>query len=177
MKLTTKGRYAVQAMADIAAASGSGLVSLPDIAERQGISVGYLEQLFAKLRRAGLVDSVRGVAGGYRLARPAGAIHVSEVVDAVDEEIQTTACAGKAGGCQGSGSRCLTHDLWDELGRQIELFLAAVTLEDVIEKRVVGMAAVNAPSSFEAPNSPCPSRRGFAAPQDEVGKLKPGAAE
>ncbi len=147
MKLTTKGRYAVQAMADIAAAGKTSLVSLPDIAARQGISVGYLEQLFAKLRRAGLVDSVRGVAGGYRLARAAGAICVSEIVDAVDEEIQTTACGGRSVGCQGSGARCLTHDLWDELGRQIEIFLSAVTLEDVIEKRVTGMAAVNPPSN------------------------------
>jgi Rrf2 family iron-sulfur cluster assembly transcriptional regulator len=147
MKLTTKGRYAVQAMADIAAAGKTSLVSLPDIAARQGISVGYLEQLFAKLRRAGLVDSVRGVAGGYRLARAAGAICVSEIVGAVDEEIQTTACGGRSVGCQGSGARCLTHDLWDELGRQIDIFLSAVTLEDVIEKRVTGMAAVNAPSN------------------------------
>ncbi|MEK7264460.1 MAG: Rrf2 family transcriptional regulator [Pseudomonadota bacterium] len=146
MKLTTKGRYAVQAMADIAAAGKNQLVSLPDVAERQGISAGYLEQLFAKLRRAGLVESARGVAGGYRLARPAGAISVSAIVEAVDEEIQTTACGGSEIGCQGSGARCLTHDLWDELGRQIELFLDAVTLEDVIEKRVAGMAAVNAPS-------------------------------
>lgn len=153
MKLTTKGRYAVQAMADIAAHSqfgsaGSGPVSLPDVAERQGISAGYLEQLFAKLRRAGLVDSVRGVAGGYRLSRAASEIRVAEIVEAVDEEIHTTACHGAAVGCQGSGARCLTHDLWEELGRQIEIFLAAVTLEDVIEKRVVGMAAVNAPAAI-----------------------------
>ncbi len=153
MKLTTKGRYAVQAMADIAAhvqdgAAASAPVSLPDVAERQGISAGYLEQLFAKLRRAGLVDSVRGVSGGYRLSRAASEIRVSEIVEAVDEEIHTTACHGAEVGCQGSGARCLTHDLWEELGRQIEIFLAAVTLEDVIEKRVVGMAAVNAPAAF-----------------------------
>ena len=185
MKLTTKGRYAVQAMADIAAAGKDQLVSLPDVAERQGISAGYLEQLFAKLRRAGLVASVRGVAGGYRLARAAGAIRISEIVAAVDEEIQTTACGGKLAGCQGSGARCLTHDLWDELGRQIELFLGAVSLDDVIEKRVAGMAAVNAPSSFETPNSPLPEERRSRvskeeanwAPQDEGGKLKWGAAE
>ncbi len=145
MKLTTKGRYAVQAMADIAAARGAEPVSLPEIADRQGISAGYLEQLFAKLRRAGLVDSVRGVAGGYRLARPAGAIRIGEIVDAVDEEIHTTACHGAAAGCQGAGARCLTHDLWDELGRHIELFLSTVSLEDVIDKRVIGTAAVNAP--------------------------------
>ncbi len=151
MKLTTKGRYAVQAMADIAAHSSDTStgppVSLPDVAMRQRISAGYLEQLFAKLRRAGLIDSVRGVAGGYRLAREARSIRVIEIVEAVDEEIQTTACGGKPVGCQGSGARCLTHDLWDELGRQIEIFLNAVTLEDVIERRVLGMAAVNAPSN------------------------------
>lgn len=145
MKLTTKGRYAVQAMADIAAAGRDQLVSLPDVAARQGISAGYLEQLFAKLRRAGLVMSVRGVSGGYRLARAACDIRVSEVVDAVDESIQTTACGGSPAGCQGAGERCLTHDLWEELGRQIELFLNAVTLEDIVEKRVAGMASVNAP--------------------------------
>lgn len=151
MKLTTKGRYAVQAMADIAAhesrAATGAPVSLPDIAIRQGISVGYLEQLFAKLRRAGLVDSARGVAGGYRLARAARAIRVSEIVGAVDEEFRTTACGGAAAGCKGNGARCLTHDLWDEFGRQIEIFLNAVTLEDILERRVLGMAAVNAPSS------------------------------
>lgn len=145
MKLTTKGRYAVQAMADIAAAKGDAPVSLPDVAQRQSISAGYLEQLFAKLRRAGLVDSVRGVAGGYRLARPASLISISAVIEAVDEDIQTTACGGSPVGCQGGGARCLTHDLWEELGRQIDLFLDSVTLEDVIEKRVAGTAAVNAP--------------------------------
>lgn len=155
MKLTTKGRYAVQALADIAAQAPDGgqrpaPVALPDIALRQGISVDYLEQLFGKLRRAGLVESVRGVAGGYLLTRGAGALRVSEIVAAVDEEIQTTACGGRSDGCRGSGERCLTHDLWEELGRQIELFLAAVTLEDVIEKRVVGIASVKAPRVGEA---------------------------
>jgi Rrf2 family iron-sulfur cluster assembly transcriptional regulator len=189
VKLTTKGRYAVQAMADIAAHAGhegrdGALVSLPDVAIRQGISAGYLEQLFAKLRRAGLVDSVRGVSGGYRLARAASKIRISEIVDAVDEEIHTTACNGSPVGCQGSGARCLTHDLWEELGRQIELFLAAASLEDVIEKRIVGMAAVNAPS-FETPHSPHPEERrsrvakdeANGTPQDEGEGLKLGAAE
>lgn len=145
MKLTTRGRYAVQAMADIAAMKGDGPVALPEIAARQGISAGYLEQLFAKLRRAGLVRSVRGVAGGYRLARAANDIRVSDIVEAVDEEIRTTACGGKPIGCRGAGTRCLTHDLWDELGRQIEIFLNAVTLDDIVGRRVLGMASVNAP--------------------------------
>ena len=140
MKLTTKGRYAVQAMTDIAAFGVTGAVSLPEIAARQGLSAAYLEQLFAKLRRAGLVESARGAEGGYRLARAAGAIHVSEIVDAVDEEIRTTACGGAATGCRGDGARCLTHDLWEELGRQIELFLGAVTLDDIVMGRVGGLA-------------------------------------
>ncbi|MEZ5894620.1 MAG: Rrf2 family transcriptional regulator [Parvularculaceae bacterium] len=146
MKLTTKGRYAVSALADIAATGGSGPVALSDVALRQGISLSYLEQLFAKLRRAGLVDSARGVAGGYALSAAPSAIRVADIVAAVDEEIRTTACApGSAIGCKGGSARCLTHDLWDELGRQIELFLNAVTLEDIIERRVAGMAAVNSP--------------------------------
>ena len=147
MKLTTKGRYAVSALADIAAFSSSEPVALPDVALRQGISVGYLEQLFLKLRRADLVTSARGVSGGYKLARAARDIRISEIVDAVDEEIKTTACApGSAKGCQGTSARCLTHDLWDELGRQIGIFLNAVTLDDVIERRVLGMASVNTPN-------------------------------
>ena len=151
MKLTTKGRYAVSAMADIASC-GAGPVALSEIAVRQGISLSYLEQLFGKLRRAGLVVSARGVGGGYALAAPASEIRVSSVVAAVDELIQTTACAqGSAIGCKGTTARCLTHDLWDELGRQIEIFLNAVTLEDILEKRVLGMASVNAPQISESP--------------------------
>lgn len=150
MKLTTKGRYAVAAMADLAATSESGPVALSDVALRQGISHAYLEQLFAKLRRAGLVTSVRGVAGGYALAAAPGDIRIADIVGAVDETIKTTACLpGSKIGCQGTTVRCLTHDLWDELGRQIEIFLNAVTLEDVLEKRILGMAAVNAPRERE----------------------------
>jgi Rrf2 family transcriptional regulator, iron-sulfur cluster assembly transcription factor len=147
VKLTTKGRYAVSALADIAAqGTAGGPVALSDVALRQGISLSYLEQLFAKLRRAGLVESARGVSGGYALTAPAADIRVADIVAAVDEEIRTTACAtGSAIGCQGTSARCRTQDLWDELGRQIELFLNAVTLEDILAKRVAGMAAVNAP--------------------------------
>lgn len=146
MKLTTKGRYAVAALADIAALGSDGPVALSDVALRQGISLSYLEQLFAKLRRAGLVQSVRGVSGGYRLSDAPANIRIADIVEAVDEHIKTTACAtGSSIGCQGTTARCLTHDLWDELGRQIDIFLNAVSLEDIIEKRVLGMAAVNAP--------------------------------
>ena len=151
MKLTTKGRYAVAAMADLAAHGGARPVALSDIALRQGISLSYLEQLFAKLRRAGLVTSARGAGGGYALAQAPGDTRVADIVSAADEQIQTTACMPGSGlGCTGTSARCLTHDLWDELGRQIEIFLNAVTLEDVIAKRVAGMAAVNAPSRIEA---------------------------
>lgn len=146
MKLTTKGRYAVSAMADIAAIGGDAPVALSDVSLRQGISLSYLEQLFAKLRKAGLVTSARGVSGGYALIAAPSEIRVADIVAAVDEEIRTTACApGSVTGCQGTSARCLTHDLWDELGRQIEIFLNAVTLEDILEKRIAGMAAVNAP--------------------------------
>ena len=146
MKLTTKGRYAVSALADIAATASEAPVALSDIALRQGISLSYLEQLFAKLRRAGLVESARGVSGGSALTAAPSDIRVADIVAAVDEEIRTTACdAGSAVGCRGTSARCLTHDLWDELGRQIEIFLNAVTLEDIVERRVLGMAAVNAP--------------------------------
>lgn len=151
MKLTTKGRYAVTAMADIAAQRGAGPVALSDIAVRQGISISYLEQLFAKLRRAGLVASARGAGGGYVLRHSPAETRIADIVAAVDEEIKTTACnPGAAVGCQGTSARCLTHDLWDELGRQIDLFLNAVSLEDVLARRVAGMAAVNPPSRIEA---------------------------
>lgn len=147
MKLTTKGRYAVTAMTDLASSGGDGPVALSDIALRNGISIGYLEQLFAKLRRAGLVESARGKTGGYALARTPASIRVADIVAAVDEEIRTTACQPGAGhGCQGTTARCLTHDLWDELGRQIDIFLNAVTLDDVVARRVLGVAAVNSPS-------------------------------
>lgn len=165
MKLTTKGRYAVQAMADIAAYGAAGAVSLPEIADRQGLSAAYLEQLFGKLRRAGLVDSARGADGGYRLARAAEAISVSAIVEAVDEEIRTTACGGAATGCRGDGARCLTHDLWEELGRQIEVFLTAVTLGDIVAGRVG--------RSVETPMPLRPEERGVSkgeaawAPQDD----------
>ena len=148
MKLTTKGRYAVTARADIAALASEAPIALSDVALRQGISLSYLEQLFAKLRRAGLGESARGVTGGYVLTALPSEIRVADIVAAVDEEIRTTACApGSSIGCKGTSARCLTHDLWDELGRQIELFLNAVTLEDILEKRIAGMAAVNAPNA------------------------------
>ena len=141
MKLSTKGRYAVMAMADIALHSGGAAVSLSEVAGRQGISVEYLEQLFGKLRRAGLVDSVRGPGGGYLLARPGGEIWISDIVTAVDEPLQVTRCQGDAiDGCV-NGEKCITHELWAALGRQIYGFLASVTLDDVVERRNLALAA------------------------------------
>ncbi len=152
MKLSTRGRYAVMAMADIAHHSTGAPVSLSDIAERQDISLAYLEQLFAKLRKGALVDSVRGPGGGYLLAREAQDIRVADIIMAVDEPLKVTRCEEfSPNGCIG-GVRCLTHDLWEELGRQIHVFLAAVSLADVVNKRVLGMAApVVAPATDAQP--------------------------
>jgi len=137
MQLGTKGRYAVMAMADLARHEYGRAVALADIAARQEISLSYLEQLFARLRRAGLVRSVRGPGGGYRLARPADQTRVLDIVRAVDEPIHAVRCGAAPGrGCMGGGGQCLTHDLWEALGRTIRDFLAGVTLADVLERRV-----------------------------------------
>jgi len=117
MRLTTKGRYAVTAMLDLALHHSGGPVTLSDIAQRQGISLSYLEQLFALLRRRGLVSSTRGPGGGYRLGRKSDEIAVADVIAAVDESVDATRCGGKEN-CQGA-ERCLTHDLWQDLSRQI----------------------------------------------------------
>ncbi len=143
MKLSTKGRYAVMAMADLARMGAEDPVTLSDIASRQEISLSYLEQLFAKLRRAGLVKSVRGPGGGYRLARTPAETRVADIMMAVEEPVDVTRCRHAVRGCMTAGARCITHDLWDELGRQIQLFLTGVSLDDVIRQRVAGRAALN----------------------------------
>lgn len=152
MRLSTKGRYAVMAMADLAGREAhESPVPLSDIAARQEISLSYLEQLFAKLRRSGLVVSVRGPGGGYRLSRAAAELRVADIIVAVDEPLSATRCqAGSAKGCTGTTSRCITHDLWEELGRQIHIFLSSVTLADVVERRVLGAARLHAPRTTEA---------------------------
>jgi Rrf2 family iron-sulfur cluster assembly transcriptional regulator len=139
MRLSTKGRYAVMAMVDLAQHSGGDPVSLAEIAERQEISLSYLEQLFAMLRKSGLVKSVRGPGGGYLLANNRSETRVADIILAVDEPIRATRCApGAPVGCRGNRTRCLTHDLWEELGNQIHLFLSSVSLADVCEHRVLG---------------------------------------
>ena len=133
MRLTTKGRYAVTAMLDLAIHYSDGPITLADISGRQGISLSYLEQLFSKLRKHGLVDSARGPGGGYRLSRPAADVAVVEVITAVDEKVDATRCGGK-GNCQGE-ERCLTHELWTDLSSQIYDFLSNITLGDLVERR------------------------------------------
>lgn len=133
MKLTTRGRYAVTAMLDLAIHGTQRPISLADISSRQEISLSYLEQLFAKLRRGELVKSVRGPGGGYRLSRPRDAIFVAEIIDAVDESVDVTNCQGK-GNCH-QGEVCLTHYLWEDLSRQIHAFLSDISLADLVEKR------------------------------------------
>jgi Rrf2 family iron-sulfur cluster assembly transcriptional regulator len=141
MRLSTKGRYAVMAMADLArngqADGGVRAVSLAEIATRQEISLSYLEQLFARLRKGGLVQSVRGPGGGYRLAKGAHETVVAEIVLAVDEPIRATRCIGHSSpkGCMMAGERCITHNLWEDLGDEIHRYLAGVSLEDVVMNR------------------------------------------
>ena len=130
MRLTTKGRYAVTAMLDLALHARHDPVSLADISERQSISVSYLEQLFAKLRKNGLVSSVRGPGGGYNLAQPAQGISVADIVTAVDEPLDATQCGGKEN-CH-DDRRCMTHDLWATLNEKMHEYLSSVTLADLV---------------------------------------------
>jgi Rrf2 family iron-sulfur cluster assembly transcriptional regulator len=139
MKLSTKGRYAVTAMFDVAIHQTEGPVSLSEISERQGISLSYLEQLFGRMRRCGLVASTRGPGGGYRLAHTPDRIAIADIITSVDENVDATRCGGNAD-CQNQ-QRCLTHELWQELSSQIHVFLSSITLEDAINKqRVVEVA-------------------------------------
>lgn len=131
MKLTTKGRFAVTALLDLAMQHGNSPVTLSDISRRQKISLSYLEQLFAKLRRSELVDSVRGPGGGYSLAKALDKVSVAEIILAVDEPIDTTQCGGKEN-CHNNG-KCMTHDLWAKLNDQIFDYLGAVTLKQLVD--------------------------------------------
>ncbi|KKL98332.1 hypothetical protein LCGC14_1825450, partial [marine sediment metagenome] len=135
MKLTTKGRYAVTAMLDLALHGGQGPVTLADISARQEISLSYLEQLFSRLRRRELVDSIRGPGGGYLLSRVASDIFIADVVDAVNESLDTTRCGNK-GDCQ-NGEKCLTHHLWSDLSDQIHQFLSQISLADLMERHEI----------------------------------------
>ena len=138
LKLSTKGRYAVMAMVDMAAHNTGKPIALSDVAERQEISLSYLEQLFGKLRRGGLVKSVRGPGGGYLLAHAAADTRIADIILSVDEPLKVTRCSPGSPGCTSKNSRCLTHDLWQELGNKIRLYLDSVSLEDVIDDRILG---------------------------------------
>jgi Rrf2 family transcriptional regulator, iron-sulfur cluster assembly transcription factor len=143
MRLTTKGRFAVTAMLDLALHSPKGPVTLAGISARQRISLSYLEQLFGKLRRRSLVESVRGPGGGYHLAREAALITVSDIINAVEESIDSTQCGGKEN-CQ-DNHRCMTHDLWQELNDTVHGFLSRVTLAQLVEKQRTKPVSVIAP--------------------------------
>ena len=150
MELTTRGRYAVMAMADLAKHGQVAAIPLSAIAERQQLSIAYLEQIFLKLRRAGLVESERGRSGGYRLVRASTEITVAEVMSAVEEDTRMTRCHGDIGaGCIGE-HRCLTHGLWDALGDHIHGFLSHISLDDVSAGRVGRLAPPRSPDGFVA---------------------------
>ena len=136
MQLSSKGRYAVMAMTDLAGRGETRAISAAEIAERQQISLPYLEQIFARLRRRGIVTAHRGPGGGYRLAKPAAETSIADVVSAVDEPLRAIRCGGGKTGCMKDGARCLTHDLWEETGRHLRDYLASVSLEDVASGRL-----------------------------------------
>ncbi len=151
MRLSTKGRYAVMAVVDLANMSSDGPVVLADIARRQEISLSYLEQLFAKLRKGGAVRSVRGPGGGYMLARPPEEMRIADIVIAVDEPIRTTRCTPNAPqGCMKNKSRCITHHLWEGLGNHIYDFLNSVTVADVIKGEFPGPAVFGTPQEVDS---------------------------
>ncbi|VAW95242.1 Iron-sulfur cluster regulator IscR [hydrothermal vent metagenome] len=139
MRLTTKGRYAVTAMLDLALNAKDRPITLADISQRQGISLSYLEQLFSRLRKQDLVSSARGPGGGYRLSRNAGEISVAQVIAAVDEKVSVTRCGGR-GDCQ-NGEACLTHKLWCSLSDQIQDFLTGISLGDLVQEDHVKMVS------------------------------------
>jgi Rrf2 family iron-sulfur cluster assembly transcriptional regulator len=158
MKLSTKGRYAVTAMADIALHGNGQPLSLAEISQRQKISLAYLEQLFGKLRRAGLVRSMRGPGGGYTLARTAAEISVAQIMAAVEESLRATQCSGEVGnGCGTAGTRCLTHNLWERMSAHVHVFLQQTSLEDVIA----------------TPISPCPAVPDFIGAADTRNEAAP----
>lgn len=146
MRLTTKGRFAVTAMIDLAMREGKGPVTLAGISQRQEISLSYLEQLFGKLRRHQIVESVRGPGGGYSLARRADKVTVADIIIAVDEPLDATQCGGREN-CHGAdhegGSRCMTHDLWTTLNAKMVDFLDSVSLQDLVDQQLQKQATKN----------------------------------
>lgn len=153
MRLTTKGRFAVTAMIDLALRQSNGPVTLAAISQRQQISLSYLEQLFGKLRRHELVESTRGPGGGYTLGRKAEAITVADIIVSVDEPIDATQCGGKEN-CLGEGSRCMTHELWSALNTRMVEFLDSVSLQSLVEQQLAkGVLPDSAPTARRAISS------------------------
>tara|TARA_Y100001970_G_scaffold291680_1_gene429800 strand:+ start:1510 stop:1944 length:435 start_codon:yes stop_codon:yes gene_type:complete len=133
MKLTSKGRYAVQALADLACVQDGKPTNLNEISLRQGISISFLEQIFLQLKKRNLVKSLRGPSGGYILSRPSNEITLSNIIEAVDEKVKTVACKKDSKkGCNGKLTKCITHNLWDELENHINIFLKRNTLKDIL---------------------------------------------
>lgn len=161
MRLTTKGRFAVTAMIDLALNSASGPVALAGISERQAISLSYLEQLFGKLRRYGLVDSVRGPGGGYCLAKPGAEVTVAAIIRAVDEPLDATQCGGREN-CH-EEHRCMTHDLWATLNKKMYEYLSSVSLQDLVAKEQA-KAAKAAGASVIKDHRPAASSKRAATP-------------
>jgi Rrf2 family transcriptional regulator, iron-sulfur cluster assembly transcription factor len=154
MRLTTKGRFAVTAMIDLALRQNSGPVTLSAISQRQHISLSYLEQLFGKLRRNELVESTRGPGGGYTLGREARSITVADIISSVDEAMDATQCAGKEK-CHGEGGRCMTHDLWTSLNARMYEFLNSITLEKLVQDQVANGVVVDVqPAARKIINTP-----------------------
>ena len=141
MKLTTKGRYAVLALTELALAKDNSLVKITEIAVRQNISSTYLEQLLLSLKNSGLVVGVRGPNGGYKLSTSSENIMISDIVNIVEGRMEARGCVSKSGSCTGVSGRCMTHHLWDELSRHIELFLGQISLKDIIIGNVLGRSS------------------------------------
>ena len=141
MKLTTKGRYAVLALTELALAKDNSLVKITEIAVRQNISSTYLEQLLLSLKNSGLVVGVRGPNGGYKLSTSSENIMISDIINIVEGRMEARGCVSESGSCTGVSGRCMTHDLWDELSRHIELFLGQISLRDIIKGNVLGRSS------------------------------------
>jgi len=156
MRLTTKGRFAVTAMIDLALRQASGPVTLAAISQRQQISLSYLEQLFGKLRRNDLVESTRGPGGGYTLSRPAQQISVADIILSVDEPLDATQCGGKEN-CHGENNRCMTHDLWSTLNQHMVDFLASVNLQKLVDDQIAKGMQVEAKPLLRRAISPAPA--------------------
>ena len=136
MMLSTKGRYAVMAMVDLASQQKESPVTLAAIAERQEIPLAYLEQIYSRLKKSGIVSSVRGPGGGYKLGRAASSLNIAEIVSASEEALKMTRCGGETKVCMSTKTQCLTHDLWEGLGAQIDHYLSSLTLADVVGRRI-----------------------------------------